>query len=110
MSTPTTSDQRMEQLPLFIPAGCDGRDYCDDSLDYPDNDTVLDIINNNNSDNHLLQLLFTQIGQLPDVPGEEEKIRKVDAAHDLVEYRPLCHSLANIVKPKTAKTTNNQWR
>ena len=98
----------MEQLPLFVPAGCDGSDYCEDSLDYPDNDTLMEIINNN-SDNHLLQLLFTQVGQLPDNPGKEKK-GKVDADHDLVEYKPLCHTLANIVKPKTAKTTSNQWR
>ena len=106
LSTPTTSDHRVEQLSLFVPAGCDGSDYCEDSLDYPDNDTVMEIINNN-SDNHLLQQLFTVTGMISDNSRDEYM---VEDDYELLEYSPLCDTIDNIVTPTVAKTATNQWR
>ena len=96
----------MEQLPLFVPAGCDGSDYCEDSLDYPDNDTVMEIINNN-SDNHLLQQLFTVTGMISDNSRDDYII---EDDYELLEYSPLCDTIDDIVTPTVAKTATNQWR
>ena len=106
LSTPTTSDKRVEELSLFVPAGCDGSDYCEESLDYPDNETLIEIINNN-SDNHLLQQLFTMTGVISENSGDEYNI---EHDYELLEYSPLCDTIDNIVRPTTAKTATNQWR
>ena len=60
LSTPviTSSDYKVMSLTKFIPAGCDNSDYCEDSADYPDVESVKEIVNN--FGNHdLTKILFT---------------------------------------------------
>ena len=127
LSIPTSSEQKVEDLTKFVPAGCDDNDYCEDSLDYPDEETVMEIVKNV-SNPALVQMLFTQIGFLAkqDEYVIEPKIAKtiiiesdkptkmlpddLDDDYDLILMTPLCHTVENFVFPKTAKTRSSQWR
>ena len=56
----TSSEYKVRNIQNFIPTGCDD-DYCEDSDEYPDVESVKEIVKNfGNPD--FTQLLFTQIG------------------------------------------------
>ena len=101
----------MEDLTKFVPADCGDNDYCEDSLDYPDEESLMEIVRNM-SDTDLVQLLFRQIGVLTKQPSKVTKGRpkNPDDEYELIFWTSLCHTVESFVFPKTAKTRSSQWR
>ena len=126
LSIPTSSEYKVKDLLKFIPVGCGDSDYCEDSPDYPDAESVKEIVRNfGNPD--LAQILFTQIGAAVEEDAEDGSGENHDSVatfiiagktqpqqppveYNLISLTPLCHTIDNYVFPKTAKTRSSQWR
>ena len=134
----TSSDLKVRLMSrnTFLPRGCDNSDYCIESEDYPDIESVKEIVKNfGNSD--LTQLFFHDPLEtkteaevsIPDVSSRlnpkivgwgittEEDTAQIPYSarqpwdeYDLITETPLCHTISNYVFPKTAKTRSRQSR
>jgi len=137
-----TNSAAIMSLDRFIPKGCEdsSSDYCEAAGDYPDKETVREIVVGT-GDHHLARLLFTHTntpvsstrepvpvlydqGQFGDISSRLPPDRGINTESstatipreqpwdesDLVLETPLCDFQETFVFPRTARTRARQWR
>ena len=73
LSIPITANYASQVMNAskFVPRGCDDGDYCEESNDYPDDESVKEIVKSL-GDTKITELLFNELSSLDSVKGKKK--------------------------------------